>query len=119
MLADLLADLLAGRRRALSPAELFCPSGNVDYNANWPSGVPAGTYTSGAYCKPGWTGSIGRQCQLSGQWAVTATGGCTRTRGGSPMKAPAPLPASHAHAGCGARIRADITAERLTLLTAE
>jgi hypothetical protein len=61
-------------------AELICPSGNVDYNANWPSNVGAGTFVQGAFCAPGWTGAIGRQCQLNGQWAISATGGCTRTR---------------------------------------
>ena len=59
--------------------ELFCPNGNVDFNAQWPSDVPAGTYVDGAFCPPGWTGSIGRQCQLNGQWAASATGGCVRT----------------------------------------
>jgi hypothetical protein len=59
--------------------ELFCPSGNTEYNALWPSNVTAGTLVQGAYCAPGWTGSIGRQCQLSGQWAPNAVGGCTRT----------------------------------------
>ena len=60
-------------------AELVCPSNNVDYNAIWPAGVTAGTLVQGAYCAPGWTGIIGRQCQLNGQWASAATGGCTRT----------------------------------------
>jgi hypothetical protein len=60
-------------------AELTCPSGNVDYNAVWPSNVVAGTLVSGSYCKPGWTGTISRQCQLNGQWAASATGGCSRT----------------------------------------
>ena len=59
--------------------ELMCPAGNVDYNANWPSGIPAGTTASGAFCQPGWTGSISRQCLITGQWAATAVGGCTRT----------------------------------------
>ena len=58
---------------------VICPSGNLDYNAVWPSGITAGTYVQGAYCTPGWTGSIGRQCQANGQWATTVTGGCTRT----------------------------------------
>jgi hypothetical protein len=58
--------------------ELICPSGNIEYNAVWPSGVSAGTLVSGAYCAPGWSGSIARQCQLDGQWAPSATGGCVQ-----------------------------------------
>ena len=58
--------------------QLFCPSGNVDFNAQWPSGVPAGTYVDGAFCPPGWSGSIGRQCQMNGQWSSSATGGCVQ-----------------------------------------
>ena len=63
---------------AADPTELTCPSQNRDYNALWPSGVPAGTFVSGGYCAAGWTGTIGRQCQMNGQWAPTAVGGCTR-----------------------------------------
>lgn len=57
---------------------LFCPS-NVYHNAEWPSGVPAGTYVEGDYCRPGWSGIIGRECQANGQWSLTTTGECTRT----------------------------------------
>ena len=56
---------------------LFCPS-NVYHNAEWPSDMPAGTYVEGDYCRPGWSGVIGRECQANGQWSLTTTGECTR-----------------------------------------
>ena len=60
-------------------AELFCPSNNIYRNAEWPSNVPAGTFVEGDFCKPGWSGIIGRECQANGQWSLTTTGECTRT----------------------------------------
>ena len=66
---------------ALSPfkPELFCASGNVEYNAVWPSSIAACTTVTGSYCAAGWTGTIGRTCKCTGQWSTSATGGCTRT----------------------------------------
>ena len=58
--------------------QLFCPSDNTDFNAIWPASTPAGQYAEGAFCPSGWTGIIGRQCQFNGQWATSATGGCTQ-----------------------------------------
>jgi hypothetical protein len=58
--------------------QLFCASNNTEYNAVWPSNVAAGTLVTGDYCKPGWTGTISRQCQLNGEWAPNAVGGCTQ-----------------------------------------
>jgi len=59
--------------------ELFCPGNNLDFNAQWPTGVIAGQYVEGKFCKPGWTGLVGRQCLPNGQWAPTASGSCNRT----------------------------------------
>ena len=61
--------------------ELSCPNGNLDYNAAWPDNVAAGSFVQGSFCKPGFSGLIGRECLYTGQWAATATGGCTRTCG--------------------------------------
>jgi hypothetical protein len=59
-------------------ALVTCPFGNTDYNAIWPSGVLANSFIEGSYCKPGWTGNVGRQCLQNGQWANSLTGSCTR-----------------------------------------
>jgi len=61
--------------------ELFCPDNNVDHNANWPANVTAGTRVEGRFCKPGWTGIVGRLCLPNGQWDFDITGECERTLG--------------------------------------
>jgi len=61
--------------------ELFCPDNNVDHNANWPVNVTAGTRVEGRFCKPGWTGIVGRLCLPNGQWDFDITGECERTLG--------------------------------------
>jgi len=59
-----------------TPAELFCPSDNVDHNAVWPANVIAGTRIEGRFCKPGWSGIVGRDCLANGQWSFNVTGDC-------------------------------------------
>ena len=59
-------------------AELYCPNGQTDYNANWPNSTVAGDYVSGQYCFGGWSGFIGRQCSITGAWVNPPNGTCTR-----------------------------------------
>ena len=59
--------------------ELFCPNGVVQFGAIWPNSTSAGQTVQGAFCLPGWSGFVSRQCNYDGTWSPTVLGSCTRT----------------------------------------